>query len=162
VARAARVDGQNHITLARVRVSSRPLGADSLYRPGLGYSPFSLSIQAGLMMRARALPALTFRRPRLKTTLPHNIAGHRLLIGLVVAVATVAALQNSPLARALQAGLASLDFDRSRGALLSAWIFCFAMALLAGALTGPSLAFCAGGHDLFGTDLLAAQPGDVG
>jgi enterochelin esterase-like enzyme len=87
------------------------------------------------MMRARALPTLTFRRPRLKATLPHNIAGYRLLIGLALAVATVAALQNAPLARALQAGLASLDFDRSRVALLSAWIFCFALALLAGALT---------------------------
>jgi enterochelin esterase-like enzyme len=63
-------------------------------------------------------------------------ARRRPLAGLAGAVLVVAALELSPAWRALQSGIAGLDFDPTRTALIAAWIACFTLALLAGALTG--------------------------
>jgi enterochelin esterase-like enzyme len=59
----------------------------------------------------------------------------RLPLGLSLALAAGAILQQSPLGKAIESGLASLDFDPARTALLSAWIACFAVALMSGVLT---------------------------
>lgn len=85
-------------------------------------------------MRARALPTPALRRLRLTASLPPTIAG-RLTLGLALATAAVAAFEYSPFGRVLEAGLASLEFDRARVAMIAAWIFCCLLALAAGALT---------------------------
>src|ERR1700738_739266 len=86
-------------------------------------------------MRARALRAPAHWRPWLTAKLPPNIAGTRLILGLGLAMIAVAALEHSPSGKALQAGLASLEFDPARAALIAALIFCCLGALIAGALT---------------------------
>jgi enterochelin esterase-like enzyme len=87
-------------------------------------------------MRAPALPARSYWRLRRTLTFPPDIVvGSRLLIGLALALATAAALQHSPLGGALQAGLASLELDPARVALIAALTFCCLAALIAGALT---------------------------
>jgi enterochelin esterase-like enzyme len=57
------------------------------------------------------------------------------LLRLAVAVALVVAVEISPLWSWLQTWLASLDFDPPRVDLLSAWLACFVLAGLAGALS---------------------------
>src|SRR5437660_7705401 len=86
-------------------------------------------------MRARALTAPAPWRLWLTAKLPPNIAGSRLILGLGLAMIAVAALEHSPSGKALQAGLASLEFDPARAALIAALIFCCLGALVAGALT---------------------------
>jgi hypothetical protein len=60
----------------------------------------------------------------------------RLPLGLALALGAVAALEASPLWAALREGVASLDFDPVRTAMIAGWIGCLAAALLGGALTG--------------------------
>jgi hypothetical protein len=87
-------------------------------------------------MRAPALPARSYWRLRRTLTLtPDIVVGSGLLIGLALAFATAAALQHSPLGGTLQAGLASLELDPARVALITALTFCCLAALIAGALT---------------------------
>jgi enterochelin esterase-like enzyme len=59
----------------------------------------------------------------------------RLPLGLGLALVAGLALQQSSAGKAIDAGLASLDFDPARTALLSAWVACFAVALISGVLT---------------------------
>ncbi len=86
-------------------------------------------------MRARALPAPAPWRPWLTANLPPKIAGSRLTLSLSLVLAAVAALEYSPFGEALQAGLASLEFDTARAGMITAWTSCALGALLAGALT---------------------------
>src|ERR1700716_14334 len=59
----------------------------------------------------------------------------RLPLGLGLALVAGVALQQSSAGKAIDAGLASLDFDPARTALVSAWVACFAVALISGVLT---------------------------
>jgi enterochelin esterase-like enzyme len=99
-------------------------------------------------MRAPGFPGLTLSRPHLSAIPPRHLAALRLVAGLALAAGVVAALETSSGWQALQAGVVSLGFDPARAALICAWIGCFGMALLAGALTArpwPS-AFAATGY----------------
>src|ERR1700736_4137144 len=80
-------------------------------------------------MRTPTLPA----RWRLWARL--DMGRLRLRLGPSLALGAGLVLQRSTAGKAIDSGLASLDFDPARAALVSAWIACFAVALISGLLT---------------------------